>query len=89
MTAKKQRPKPGDRVQPGDSERDLAIKLGMSRRQIWQAKKIAGIPEDQFEELVEGDNPPTVSALLDLAHHRAGSDQVARVATCPHCGGKL
>lgn len=90
MSAKKQRPKRGDPIAPGDSERDLSIKLGMSRRQFWQAKKIAEIPEGEFERLVESDNPPTVTGLLNMAHRRAGSSQPANLPNvCPHCGGKL
>lgn len=83
MTARHPRPKRGDPVQPGDSERDIAIKIGMSRRRQWQAKKITEIPEQEFERLVEGP-PPTVTGLLDMAHHRATPKK-----HCPHCGGDL
>lgn len=84
MTVRKERAKRGEPVMPGDSQRDVAAKLGISRRQIWQMKKIASIPAEEFEALVESDDPPTVTGLLDLAHHRAKS-----VRHCPHCGGAL
>jgi hypothetical protein len=87
MTARKARPNRGEPVRPGDSSRDIAAKLGMSRRQQWQARKIAEIPADEFDAMVESDNPPTVAELLDVAQHRAGSAKVQR--RCPHCGGVL
>lgn len=87
MTAKKQRPEKGGTLPPNPSQRDLAAFTGMSRRQIWQAKKIADIPEDEFERLVESDNPPTISELLDVAQRRAGSSRKRR--TCPHCGEEI
>lgn len=86
MSAKKQRPARGGVLPANPSERDLAAFTGMSRRQIWQAKKMAEIPEAEFERMVESDNPPSVSELLDVAHQRAGS---ARRKCCPHCGGVL
>ena len=35
-----------------------------------RAKKIADIPETEFEALIKGDNPPTVTALVEYAHGR-------------------
>ncbi|MBM7329473.1 hypothetical protein JS562_41430 [Agrobacterium sp. S2] len=89
MSKKKIRPQQGGVLPANPSERDLAAFTGMSRRQIWQAKKIASIPEDEFEKLVESDNPPTVSELLNVAHYRAKSKPAYLPNVCPHCGGKL
>ncbi|TAV04044.1 hypothetical protein [Rhizobium ruizarguesonis] len=87
MSAKKKRPAKGGQLPTNPSERDLASFTGMSRRQIWQAKKIAEIPEDEFDRMVESDNPPTVTELLNVAQRRAGSKRKLHV--CPHCGGAL
>ncbi|NDV88778.1 hypothetical protein GTW51_18955 [Aurantimonas aggregata] len=59
MSAKKQRPQRGDPIAKDASERDISAITGMSRRKIWQAKKIAEIPEHEFERMVESDDPPT------------------------------
>ena len=53
------------------SERDLARELGISRAFMWRAKQVASIPEEEFEALVESDNPPTVSELVAMAGSRA------------------
>ena len=87
MSARKMHPKPGDAVRPGMSERDISVAIGMSRRKIWEAKQIASIPQEEFERLVESDNPPLPSDLVNVAQKRAGS--VRRVKCCPHCGGEL
>lgn len=73
MTAKKQRPSQGGVLPENASQRDISAFTGLSTRKIWQAKKIADIPEEEFERLVESDDPPTITQLLDMAHHRAGS----------------
>ena len=71
MSRRKQRPERGGCLPQNPSERDIAAFTGMSRRQIWQAKKIAEIPVEEFEALIESDNPPTVTELLNVAHQRA------------------
>ena len=45
------------------SRRRAAQDAGLSKQQQDQAVNVARIPEDQFEEQVESDNPPTVPAL--------------------------
>jgi hypothetical protein len=52
------------------STRQIASQFGISRSKQWRAKKIADIPEEEFEALIEADNPPTVTALVDYAHGR-------------------
>ncbi len=88
MSRKKVRPVFGDPIAPSMSERDIAAAVGMSRRQIQDAKAIASIPEEEFERLIESDNPPTVTAFADLARGRAGLKK-RRLSRCPHCGEKL
>jgi len=49
---------------PERSERRKAAEAaGMSRHQMYQALKLANIPEDEFERLVESDHQPTVTEL--------------------------
>jgi hypothetical protein len=52
------------------SQRQIARQFGISRSAQWRAKKIADIPEEEFEALIEADNPPTVTALVEYAHGR-------------------
>jgi len=42
---------------------DAAREAGMSKHQQVQATRVANIPEDEFEEQIESDKPPTVSQL--------------------------
>jgi hypothetical protein len=53
------------------SQRQIASKFGISRSAQWRAKKIADIPEEEFEALIESDNPPTVTTLAEYAHGHA------------------
>jgi hypothetical protein len=87
MSARKQRPARGTEIAPGTSERDIAAALGKSRRFLWQCKQVASIPEDEFEALYEGDNPPTITELVNVARRRAGLRE--RERRCPHCGHSL
>jgi hypothetical protein len=66
------------------SSRDIEAAFGVTRRQQSEALLIAEIPEDEFESLLEGDNPPSVSELVNMARRRAGkaTDYTRR---CPHC----
>ncbi len=70
MSPRKQRPERGGVLPENPSQRDIAAFTGLSTRKIWQAKKIADTPEDQFDRLIESDNPPTITQLLNMAHHR-------------------
>jgi len=48
------------------SRTEAATEAGLSKRQKDTALRVAAIPKDQFEELVESDNPPTVTELAEL-----------------------
>ena len=47
---------------------------GMSKRQKDTALRIANVPEDDFNEKVESDDPPTVSTLADIGTKRSEKD---------------
>ena len=64
MSARKQRPVYGDDVTPGMSLRDIAACLGVSTARLSGYKRIAAIPRDEFEAMVESDNPPTRAELF-------------------------
>jgi hypothetical protein len=86
---RKQRPGKGDPIAPGMSQRDIAATGVLSRRQIQTALAVGSIPKEQFEALVESDNPPTVNQLARIGR---GQQKVARRRarkTCPHCGSDL
>jgi hypothetical protein len=44
---------------------EMAKAAGMSRHQTIQALRIASIPEQEFEALIESENPQTVTALAE------------------------
>jgi hypothetical protein len=48
------------------SRREAAEAAGMSKDQQVQAVRVANIPKPDFERLIEGDNPPTVTALAEM-----------------------
>lgn len=66
------------------SLRDYARVLGVDRKELTRWKLIASIPEEEFERLVEADEPATVSSLVLVARRRAGK-HTERVRRCPHC----
>jgi hypothetical protein len=53
------------------SSRQIAKQFGISRSKLWRAKKVADIPEAEFEAMIEGPNPPTVTALVKYAQKGA------------------
>lgn len=68
------------------TKRRLAEEAGMSLHKMRQCIRVAAIPEDQFEELVESDSPPTIEALANLGR-RLGKPRKPPAVTCPTCGG--
>lgn len=66
--------------------RKLAEAAGLSRAWTWRALQVAAIPEDEFNRLVESDNPPTVSELVRLGY---GKPALRKPSHCPHCGYEL
>ena len=63
----------------------------MSRHQEAQSAAIARIPKEEFERLIESDNPPTVTELARIGRGQPAKPKKRprRLATCPHCGGDL
>ena len=59
MTNESKRPSGGP-----PSKRALSRQIGMSRSKMWRAEQVANIPEDEFERLIESDEPPTVTELV-------------------------
>jgi hypothetical protein len=48
------------------SQREVAEAAGLSKDQQVQAVRVANVPAELFEELIESENPPTVSALAEV-----------------------
>jgi hypothetical protein len=48
------------------TQRQAAVEAGISKSQEVQARRIAEIPEEEFEALVESDDPPTLSKLAEI-----------------------
>jgi hypothetical protein len=68
------------------SRRRLAQEAGLSLHQYRQAMRVSNIPKDEFERLVESDNPPTIEALARLGTKR-GRRRGPKTIPCRHCGG--
>ncbi len=47
------------------SRREVAAEAGMSKDQQVQAVRVANVPKPDFEQAVESDSPPTVTALAE------------------------
>ena len=85
---KKIRPNVGDPITEGMSERDVAATGILTRRQVQDYKKLAQIPEEEFEELLHrpGSSPSAHQLLVETGKRKVAQ---RRASYCPHCGGKL
>jgi len=66
---------PGKRtdLEPGagaDTRSEVARRAGLSKRQQVTAVRVANIPREEFDRLVDGDDLPTVTALASGANAR-------------------
>jgi hypothetical protein len=48
------------------SQKDAAAAAGLSKDQTVQAVRVANVPAEQFEAVIESKKPPTVTALAEL-----------------------
>jgi len=75
--------------------RQAAEDAGMSRSKMWRCLQVSNIAKDEFEALVESDNPPTVTELVQIGRERNGLPPTIKeipqhtFMTCPHCGEVL
>lgn len=75
------------------TKRRAAQDAGMSLHQLRQAVRVANVPADEYERLVESDDPPTIEQLANLGRQRAararqgGTSRPPFSQLCPHCGG--
>jgi hypothetical protein len=44
----------------------VADQAGLSRRQVYTAQRVASVPAEKFDELVDSPTPPSVTALAEL-----------------------
>lgn len=59
------------------SQRNAASDVGLSERQQKQAVRVANVPDEEFEALIESDDPPTVTALAELGKKRREQTAIA------------
>lgn len=52
------------------SRKDLAKSAGMSERQQATATQVARIPEEEFEEAIESESPPSVTKLAEMGKRK-------------------
>ncbi|MCH7717171.1 MAG: hypothetical protein IH876_13635, partial [Gemmatimonadetes bacterium] len=48
------------------TQRDMAEQAGLSKRQQVTAVRVANVPKEEFEAVVESDDPPSVTKLADM-----------------------
>ncbi|WP_338833569.1 hypothetical protein [Bradyrhizobium septentrionale] len=48
------------------SQGEAAAAAGISERQAKTAVRVANVPAAEFDAAIEGDNPPTVTALAEM-----------------------
>ena len=56
----------GKRGPERSERRKIMEDAGMSRHQMYQAMQVASIPEDEFEQLVESQEPPSITELARI-----------------------
>ena len=66
MSAKKERPTKGTRVEPGMSMRDIAACLGTSTSWLSDCKAMAAIPAEDFETIIESEAMPSTEELVRI-----------------------
>lgn len=60
------------------TRKDAATRAGLSERQRVTAMRVGMIPRKDFEELVESDNPPTVTELADMGKRKKVAEESER-----------
>lgn len=50
----------------GIPQREAARRAEMSEHQQLQASRVANVPEEQFDDAIGNDNPPTVTAIAEM-----------------------
>lgn len=48
------------------SQREVAEEAGISRRQQVTAVRVANVPEETFEKMVESEKPSTIAKLAEM-----------------------
>jgi len=95
MSARKTRPARGTLVTPDMSLRDIAAALGVSTSWLSLCKRLAAVPRETFEEIVEGSHghdpkTPRLTAERVINLSRGWDTSVRRPKRCcPHCGKPL
>jgi hypothetical protein len=51
------------------TQKQAAENAGLSQRQKETAVRVADVPTDTFESLIEGEAPPTVTKLAEMGTH--------------------
>jgi len=68
------------------SQRQAAKGAGLSKKEEVRARRVASIPEAEFEALIESDNPPSITALAELGRMRRARVAQDEPGICVFCG---
>jgi hypothetical protein len=71
------------------SRRDAGDKAGMSERQVKTAVRVANIPDEEFEALVESAHPPTITRLAERGIAPTGAKVPEKFQAATHLLGIL
>jgi hypothetical protein len=58
--------KPTDAADSRLTRKSAAEQAGLSERQQYTALRVANVPKDEFDRLVESDSPPTITQLAEM-----------------------
>lgn len=82
----------GTNKKPGPDKSEVRKKAeaaGLSRKQMYRALWVARLPEEEFERLIESDDPPSVTEMARRGRGHTPERQGRRLKRCPHCGESL
>lgn len=71
------------------SRKQAAVDAGLSEHQHKQAIRVANVPDKDFEDLVESEDPPTVTALSDIGRRPQEVNRHPAFHLATRCGGGI
>lgn len=79
----------GGGTSPVISQRQAAEGAGLSKDQEKQAKRVANVPEQDFEAAVESDAPPTVAELAEKGKEEKPAERPEGFGEATRFGGQM
>lgn len=67
----------GRRGPEKSARRKASEAAGISKHQMYRALAVASIPKEEFEALIESDNPPTIEELANIGKRKSQESKTA------------